>query len=477
MAGKAAQRAVGSGTVDLTQGPLFKNIIKFTVPVILTGILQLLFNAADIVVIGRYGSDTALAAVSATGALINLIVNLLVGLSVGAGVCVARCFGSRDDRGQHEVVHTSMLVAGVGGVVFGLIGFFFARIFLVWMSTPDNVIDQASTYVRIYFIGVPFSIVYNFGAAILRSVGNTKRPLLFLVIAGVINVAFNLVFVIVLNMDVAGVAWATAISQFVSCILVVAHLLRVKGAHRLQISKLRIYGDKLKQVLVVGLPAGIQGSLFSISNVLIQSSVNGFGDIAMSGNGVAANIEGFVYTSMNSFHQTALNFTGQHVGAKKQDRIKLITGICVACVSVVGLVMGVGAFLLGKPLIGIYEPGRDDVAAYGIMRMSIISTTYFICGIMDVFSGTLRGMGKSISSMIITLLCVCGIRVVWIYTVFEANKTLTTLYLSYPISWAICVVAQLILFIFAYKQMIKRARISEMLSAEVRGEPDDKKVE
>jgi putative MATE family efflux protein len=460
---QARARVRADGTVDLTEGSLFKNIIKFTVPIIITGVLQLLFNAADIVVVGRYASDTALAAVSSTGALINLIVNLLMGLSVGAGVCVARCFGSRDERGMHEVVHTSMLVAMVGGVIFGLIGFFFARIFLVWMGTPDNVIDQASLYVKIYFVGVPFSVVYNFGAAILRSVGNTKRPLLFLIIAGIINVICNLFFVMVLEMDVAGVAWATAISQIISCVLVVAHLLRVKGSHRFIFTKMKIYGDKLKQIIIVGLPAGIQGSLFSVSNVLIQSSINSFGDIAMSGNGVAGNIEGFVYITMNSFHQTALTFTGQHIGARKQERIKSITAICLLCVAVVGLLLGNGAYLLGRPLIGIYEPGRDDVAAFGLTRMSIVSTTYFICGLMDVFSGILRGMGKSISSMIITLICVCGIRVAWIYTAFAVSLTLLTLYLSYPISWLICVVAQAILFIFAYRSMLRRISLEKAL--------------
>ncbi len=459
-------KAAGNGTVDLTEGPLLKKIIVFTLPIILTGVLQLLFNAADIVVVGRYASDTALAAVGATSALINLIVNLLIGLSVGAGVCVARCFGSRDDRGMHEVVQTSIIMAVIGGVIFGFIGFFFAKTFLVWMGTPDNVIDQAALYVKIYFLGVPFSVVYNFGAAILRSVGNTKRPLLFLVIAGVVNVLFNMFFVIVIKMDVDGVAWATAISQVVSCVLVMAYLMKVKGSHRFEVKKLHFYKDKFRQILVVGLPAGIQGSLFSISNVLIQSSINSFGDVVMSGNTAAGNIEGFVYTTMNAFHQTALSFVGQHIGAKKEKRIKNITALCLTCSATLGIVFGFGAYLLGQPLLSLYAPGKQEVINYGLIRLSIIATTYFLCGLMDVLSGVLRGMGYSVSSMFITLICVCGIRVVWIYTVFASFRTLKMLYISYPVSWLLCTVAQVILFIIAYSKIIKKVKQRDKETAE-----------
>ena len=309
-------------TADLTKGNLLTNIIKFTIPIILTGILQLLFNAADIAVVGNFASDTALAAVGATGALNNLIVNLILGLSVGAGVCVARCFGAKDDKGMFEVVHTSMLTAIIGGIIFGAIGVIFGRVFLEWMATPDNVIDQSTTYMRIIFCGVPFMIVYNFGASILRSVGNTKQPLYYLVTAGVINVLLNLFFVLVLKRDVDGVALATIISQFVACVLVVRYLVKVNGPHKLYFKKLKIYGKRLRDIIIIGLPAGLQGSVFSISNILIQSSINSFGDIVMSGNTAAGNIEGFVYTAMNSFHQTALTFVGQHIGAKKEYRIK-----------------------------------------------------------------------------------------------------------------------------------------------------------
>ena len=418
--------------------------------------------------VGRFASDTALAAVTSTGALINLIVNFAMGLSVGSGVCMAKCFGSKDEKGMEETVHTSMLTALIGGLVFGVIGFIFSKYFLVWMDTPANVIDQATLYVRIYFVGVPSSIIYNFGAAILRAVGDTRRPLYFLVTAGVINVLFNLAFVLLLGMDVDGVAWATVISQVVSSALVVIYLLKVKDCHRLVIKKLRIVKDKFRHILSVGLPAGVQGSLFSISNVIIQSSINSFGDVAMSGNGAAGNIEGFVYISMNAFHPTALSFTGQHIGAKKAGRIGKIALLCLSCVTVVGLVLGIGAYLLGGPLLSIYVGNNAEVIGYGITRLSYISSIYFICGLMDVFSGLLRGLDRSLEATIITLVCVCGLRIVWIYTVFAANRTLDILYLSYPVSWGICVMAQAAMFAFAYAKAKKKEKAALSAGEEVR---------
>lgn len=450
-------------TADLTKGNLLTNIIKFTIPIILTGILQLLFNAADIAVVGNFASDTALAAVGATGALNNLIVNLILGLSVGAGVCVARCFGAKDDKGMFEVVHTSMLTAIIGGIIFGAIGVIFGRVFLEWMATPDNVIDQSTTYMRIIFCGVPFMIVYNFGASILRSVGNTKQPLYYLVTAGVVNVLLNLFFVLVLKRDVDGVALATIISQFVACVLVVRYLVKVNGPHKLYFKKLKIYGKRLRDIIIIGLPAGLQGSVFSISNILIQSSINSFGDIVMSANTAAGNIEGFVYTAMNSFHQTALTFVGQHIGAKKEYRIKNICLICVACVSVVGLVFGLGVYLLGPQLLSLYAKPeiRDDVIRYGLIRMSWIAAPYFLCGIMDTLSGILRGINKSVESMVLTLFFACGFRIFWIYTVFAANRTLSVLYMSYPISWTLCIIFEALLFIISYGKMMKKVRLQQ----------------
>ena len=435
----------------------------------------MLFNAADLVVVGNSTNENALAAVGATSSLVNLIVNLLIGLSVGAGVCAARYYGAHDDKSMHELVHTAIPTAAIGGLVFGIIGFAFAGIFLRWMDTPDNLIVQSTLYVRIYSIGIPFSIVYNFGAAILRSVGDTTRPLIFLVIAGVVNVLFNLAFVFLFHMDVDGVATATAISQALSAVMVIVYMMRVKESHRFQPRKMRFYKDKFIKILVIGLPAGIQGSLFSVSNVIIQKSINAIqnivdasGSAVISGNTAAVNIEGFVYTGMNSFHQTALNFTGQHLGAKKYARIKKIILLCLLSASVIGLVLGMSAYLLGAPLLNIYSPGKEEVIGYGLLRMKYICITYFICGVMDVLSGLLRGMGYSVSSMIITLACVCGFRILWIYTVFAmpAYHSLTVLYISYPISWGLCCIVQGGLLLFAYIRMIKKSKRDALAETE-----------
>ena len=456
------KRGQSAGTTDLTEGPIFKKMILYALPIIFTGVLQLLFNTADIIVVGNFASETALAAVGSTGAIINLIVNLLIGLSVGAGVSAARIFGQKNDKGMEEIVHTSMLTAIVGGVLFGAVGFVFSKYFLIWINTPDNVIDQATLYVKIYCLGIPFSIVYNFGASILRAVGDTKRPLYFLVISGVINVIFNLFFVIALNMDVAGVATATVISQVISCILVVIYLMRVDGSHRFIPKNMRFEPYRFKQILLVGIPAGFQAAMFSISNLLIQSSINYFGDVVMSANAASGNIEGFIYIAMNSFYHTALTFTGQHIGAKKAEKIKKIAILCLVSVSVVGLALGIISRLLGGFLLSLYVSGSTEyenkVIEYGLTRMTIISLTYFTFGMSDVFSGLLRGMSKSFTAMIISLACICGFRILWIYTVFAVCKDLTILYLSYPISWVLCLICQLIAFIVSYKKVLKHEK-------------------
>lgn len=449
-------------TADLTQGNLLKQILFFTLPIIATGVLQLLFNTADLIVV-KTASDTAGGAVSATNALNNLIVNLIMGISVGAGVLTAKYFGANDEKNLHEVVHTSFPTALIGGILFGAIGFVLARPLLELFDTPANMIDQSTTYIRIIFCGAPFNVVYNFGASILRSVGNTRKPLMYLVIAGVANVFLNMFFVFVCGLDVEGVAIATIMSQLISAILVVFELTRAKGPHRLDLKKIKIYPAQLGKMIYIGLPAGIQGAMFSISNVVIQSSVNGFGDLVVTANGAANNIEGYVYTCMNSFHQTAVAFVGQHIGAKKHKRILNICLCCVACVTAIGLVLGTSAYLLGEPLLRILinENIVEDAIEYGILRLSIIGTTYFLCGLMDVMCGILRGMGKSTQPMIITILSVCGVRILWIYTVFAKHKTLETLYLSYPISWALCVAIETIFFIFTYCSMMKTIKATQ----------------
>ena len=446
-------------TNDLTEGNLFKKVIQFALPLILTGVLQLFFNAADVVVVGNFATPTALSAVGSTTALINLIVNMLLGLSVGAGVVVANAFGSKDDKSMEETVHTAMLSAVIGGFILLAIGQIFSERILVLMGTPSDVIDQASLYVRIYFIGIPFTAVYNFGAAILRAVGDTKRPLYFLIISGIINVVFNLFFVIVFKMDVAGVATATVISQVISSVLVVIYLTRVNSSHKLVFKNLRIVGKTFRRILFIGFPAGLQGSIFSISNILIQSGINSFGSVAMAGVAASANIEGFIYTAMNAFHHTTINFVGQHIGAKKVERIKNIAWVCLIYVTSVGLIFGLMNYLLGRFLLSLYVSGEEsyvnEVIKYGLIGLKSKGLFLFICGIMEVMSGLLRGMGKSLSAMIMTLTCVCGIRVLWLYTVFAVRKELAVLFLSYPVSWLVCIIGETIAFLVIYKRLLK----------------------
>lgn len=433
--------------MDMCNGPLAGKILRYTLPLALSGVLQLFFNAADMIVVGRYSSGEALAAVGSTGALINLIINVFMGLSVGVSVCVAHAWGAKNKESVRRIVHTAMLTSVIAGLLVLLIGFFGCRLFLTWMGTPDNVIELSTTYMRIYFFGMPACMVYNFGASILRSIGDTKRPLLFLVIAGVVNVLLNLLTVIGFRLGVAGVAIATAASQVVSAALVVDSLMKRQDACRLVLSHLRIYPDKLLAIVRVGLPAGLQGAVFSISNVLIQSSVNSFGSVAMEGNTAAGNLEGFIYNVMNSFYHSALTFTGQNLGAKKPERITRILVTTIALSMSISITMSGAMYIFREPLLALYRPGAPDVLAYGSLRMSIIVVTYFLCGIMDVFTGSLRGMGASLTPMLISLVGACVTRVIWIYTIFAATPTLEVLYLCYPVSWIFTILMQIVAFL------------------------------
>lgn len=440
----------------MTEGPLLKNIITYTIPIILTSLLQLLFNAADLVVVGRFGADGKLsvAAVGATGALTNLIVNLFMGLSIGAGVTVAHALGAHEDENVHHTVHTAIPTALVSGVILTVVGVLGSKSMLTLMGTPDTVLPLSTVYMRIYFAGIIFIMVYNFCASILRAAGDTKSPLIFLFIAGMINVVLNLFFVIKLEMDVAGVALATTISQGVSAVLVVIALMRRKDACRLNLREMRFYKQPLIKIARLGLPAGIQGSLFSISNVIIQSSVNSFGDIFMSGSAAASNIEGFVYVCLNAFHQTAVNFTGQNSGAHKLDRVKKTLIYCLICVTVVGIVTGVTAYSFGETLLGIYITDSAEAIEYGMIRLSYICLPYFICGLMDVTTGALRGLGESVGPMLISVLGVCGMRIVWIYTIFAQPRfhTPQCLFLSYIISWILTFVIQFVFFFIVFEK-------------------------
>jgi putative MATE family efflux protein len=446
----------GKYEIDMCNGPLFGKILLFYVPLMLSGILQLLFNAADIVVVGRFAGSESLAAVGSTSSLINLLVNIFIGLSVGANVLVARYYGAGQQKELDEMVHTAVMTSFVSGCILIIAGAGLASPALTLMGTPENVIDKSVLYMRIYFLGMPFTMAYNFGSAILRAAGDTRRPLYYLLFSGIINVILNLVFVINFSMGVAGVATATVISQAISSGLVLRCLIKTDSAYKITLKKLRIVPDKLFKMLQIGLPAGLQGALFSISNVLIQSSVNSFGAIAMAGNTASSNIEGFVYTSMNAFYQTAISFTSQNYGARKYKRIGKILIICQVCVITVGLVLGNAAYLFSGTLLKLYST-EPDVIMYGILRMSIICTTYCLCGMMDTMVGALRGMGYSVLPMLVSLTGACLFRIVWIYTIFRQYRTLQCLYYSYPASWALTFFVHVICFIILYRKLLKKS--------------------
>lgn len=438
----------------MCHGPLFKKMVAYTVPIILTGVLQLLFNAADLVVVGRFCGSISVAAVGATGSIINLITNLFIGLSVGAGVASAHAIGAGHDEELRDTVHTAMPAAVICGAVLTVIGIACAEFFLELMKTPEDVIGLSAVYMKIYFAGMISSMVYNFGSAILRAAGDTKGPLIYLTISGVLNVVLNVFFVVSFDMDVAGVALATSLSQTLAAVLVVIALMRRTDSCRLELRKMRISQKPLVKMIRIGLPAGLQGSLFAISNVIIQSSINSFGAAAMSGSAAASNLEGFTYIAMNAFHQTALNFSGQNMGAKKYDRVAKIMWISLGCTAVLGLVLGVLTYVFARPLLGIYITDSAEAIELGVVRLLYISVPYFLCGLMDTSTGVIRGMGSSVAPMLITVLGVCGVRLAWIYTIFQLPKfhTLEGLYVAYVISWIVTWIAQMILYFILRKK-------------------------
>lgn len=445
--------------MDMTEGPLTTKIIQFTIPVMLSAILQLLFNTADVIVVGRFSGKTALAAVGSTGALINMLVSLFMGLSIGTNVLVARYQGAKDDKSASETVHTSIALGVVGGIILLIAGLFTARPLLELMATPEDVIDQSTLYMQIIFLGMPLSLILNFGAAVLRAVGDTKRPLYYLTIAGIVNVILNVFLVTVFHLGVAGVAIATVISQAVSCALIIFCLKHETGSIKLYLNKIKITPNKCIDIMKIGLPAGLQGCIFSISNVLIQSSVNSFGSTVMAGNTAAGNIEGFVYVSMNSLHQTCISFTSQNFGAGKFKRIKAVLINCIVIVTITGLVLGNSAYLFGNTLLSAYN-SEPEVIGYGLTRLSIIARFYFLCGLMDVMVGAMRGIGYSVLPMIVSLIGACGLRIVWIYTIFAGFRSLHTLFLSYPVTWTITFLTHLICYLIVtrkYKKMMATA--------------------
>ncbi len=442
--------------MDMTEGPLFKKIVTYSIPIILASLLQLLYNASDMVVVGRFGAEGSLGAVGNTSPLINLIVNILIGLSVGTCVIIARLYGQRDHESAGRAAHTSIVIALVGGLSVAAFGFFLARPLLQLMDTPVDVIDRSVLYMKIYFLGMPGNMLYNFGAAIMKAEGDTRRPLYYLAFTGLINVLLNLVLVIVFHLDVAGVAIATIVAQYLSAVLVIAHLLKNDGPCKIVLSKLKINKHELVMIARIGLPAGIQGSLFSISNVIIQSSINWFDNpLIMDGNAAALNLEGFIFTSMNSVSQTTLAFVSQNLGAAKFKRIDKSIIMTASLSSAIGLVMGSLFCIFSTFLLSLYNT-NPEVIQYGQLRMYYICTTYCFCGLMDALSSAMRGLGKSTTSMAVSLLGVCAFRIVWIYTVFASTHDLTWLYLSYPISWFLTSAVLLVCVIFARKSEEKK---------------------
>ncbi len=442
---------------DMCNGPIIGKMVLFALPIMAMNILQLMFNAADMVVVGRFSGKEALAAVGATGSIINLIVNLFMGLSVGTSVIVAQDCGAGRTDAVSKSVHTSISISIIGGILVMMLGLLLCNPLLIMMGTPMDIIDLSALYMRIYFLGLPASMIYNFGAAILRAVGDSRRPMYYLLVAGVVNVILNLYFVIELHMSVDGVAWATIISQYLSMLLVLICLIRNKEESiRLTLKRLRIDRRKLSQIIRIGLPAGLQGLLFSISNVLIQSAVNSFGSAMVAAASAAGNIEGFVGTSMNAYYNAAITFTGQNMGAKKYDRIDKVAKICTVLIIVTWIVLGGLTMILSRPLLSIFT-SDPEVIRLGIIRINVMMIAYFTCGFMNVFPGLTRGMGFSILPMICTLVGACIMRIVWLVTFFAWFPTVLMLYACYPITWALAGIGQVISFLYARKKVRLRS--------------------
>ena len=436
----------------MCNGTIMDKLISFSIPLMLSGILQLMFNAVDIVVVGRFSGSQALAAVGSTTALINVFTNLFIGISLGANVLAARYYAAGKAKEMSETVHTAIALALVSGVVMAVIGVVFARGALEIMGTPEDVIGKSTLYMRIYFCGMPFFMMYNYGAAILRAVGDTKRPLIFLIVSGVINAVLNLFLVIVFHLDVAGVGIATVISQLVSCILVLRCLHHTESSYQLHLAKLRIRSVYLKQIFEVGVPAGIQSTVINISNAMLQSSVNSFGSIAMAGYTASNNIFGFLYVSVNSFTQACMSFTSQNYGVKKLKRMDRVLIDCMILSVVVTLILGSSVYVFGPELLHIYSD-QTDVIQYGMEIFSYTTVTYFLCGLMDLFPGALRGMGYSTVPMILSIIGTVGVRIIWIYGLFPSHRSLTFLFLSYPVSWIATIIMQVICFWFVRKKI------------------------
>ena len=440
--------------IDMCNGTIMDKLISFALPLMISGMLQLMFNAVDIIVVGRFTGSQALAAVGSTTALICTFTNLFIGVSLGANVLAARFYASGKTKEMSETVHTAILLALISGIAMSVIGILCARESLVLIATPDDIIGQAALYLRIYFLGMPFFMLYNYGAAILRAVGDTKRPLMYLIAAGTANAVLDLILVIIFKMGVAGVAIGTITSQFISCVLVIRCLCKTNTIYKLYISKLRIKKYYLIQILKVGLPAGIQSTVINFSNVLLQSSVNSFGEIAMAGYTAANNILGFLYVSVNSVTQACMSFTSQNYGVRKFKRMDKVLADCAILSIIVSVVIGGGSYLLGHQILGIYTK-QEDVIQCGMEILSISTIPYFRCGLMDMIPGSMRGVGYSAVPMILSIIGTVGTRLVWIYGVFPEHRSLYVLFMSYPVSWGLTIVMQAICLVFVRRKIRK----------------------
>ncbi|MBR2869511.1 MAG: MATE family efflux transporter [Clostridia bacterium] len=442
-------------SLDMTSAPFLKKIFIFAIPLILTGLLQLAYNTADVVVVGRFAGSEALAAVGSTGSLINLLLNVFIGLSMGSGVMVARHIGAKDEMRIRNCTHTAMLMSIICGIFIGLFGFFMSGKILVLMGSPKDVLPLATLYLKIYFMGCPGSMVYNFGSAIVRATGDTKKPLFVLASTGLVNVALNLILVIVFHMGVSGVAIATITSQYLSAVMIVIHLTKLDNACRLSFRKLRIHKTELLKILRIGLPAGIQNSLFSVSNVIIQSTVNSFGSVAMAGIAAGSNFDSYIYTATNAIAQTTMTFSSQNMGAEKYDNMSKIFRYCLTIATAIGVVMGLVGTVFSEPIVSFFSTDKN-VIAIGAQRLAMVMPFYVFCSLMDVVAGQLRGMGESLRPMIVSLLGACGVRLFWIYAILPLNKTLMFLYWAYPISWFVTFVIQSTLYLFVKKKILKQ---------------------
>lgn len=441
-----------SHEIDMTYGKMLPKIVAFAVPLVLTSILQLLFNSADMIVVGKFVGNDAVGAVGSTGSLNALLTHFAIGLSVGAGVVLASAFGAKNAEYGEKILHTSMVLSLIAGVLLGTIGYFVATPLLSIMGTPDVQLNDASSYLKIICIGCPFSMVYNFGASMLRSTGDTKRPLLYLTIAGVVNVIVNIVTVVFFDMGVKGVAIATIFSQAISATLVVLTLVKSKGFVKLSFKKLRIDGPALKVILRLGVPTGIQNSLFNFSNVLLQSAVNGFGSDVVNASSISGQIEGYIYATISGISSTALTGVGQNFGAGDYKRIRKLYKMSMLIIFLTTAIVGWMAILFHDPLCKLFmnqtgSPEQTEkIIAYANERLILIAGTYFLDGMMEIATYSLRGIGYSITSMMIVLVGTCLFRIIWIYLIFPLNKTLFFLFMLYPISWTITLIVAWIWF-------------------------------